>query len=181
MGKTFIFLLLHLPSIIFSQNLNNLDEKYGFNKFKLGNSFQFYSKDIDYVVTDKSGVKYYKYKRNDISVFGFTSIEEIGLGFYKDKLYTIDIVLNPKYNEEMYSVIFSKLKELFGYPTTITSGKDYGEWDTRTYMENINQWLSNKTLLGFNKVKCSSPSRPCTISIFLVSQIIQRQINNDGF
>ena len=177
-----IVLMFFYPVFCFSQNLENLDLKYGFNKFTLGSPIQTNNKDLEYLDFDnKTGVKYYKYTKKDISIFGFTEIEQINLGFYKDKLYTIDIVLNPYSNDKMYSTILSKLKDLFGYPTSIGYGKDYGEWDSRSYMENANQWLTSKTLLGLNKVKCNSPSRPCTVSIFLVSQVIQRQINNDGF
>lgn len=182
MKNLVLSLLILIPIIGKSQNLNNLDEKYGFNKFKLESSFQNYSKSLELMFPDdKTGVKYYKYVKKDISVFGITDIEQIGLGFYKDKLYTIDIVLNPYNRDEVYKTISTKLKELFGYPTLVTSGKDYGERDTRSYMENVNQWKTQKTLLGLNNVKCSSPTRPCTLSIFLVSEVIKRQINNDGF
>lgn len=182
MKKSTLLLLLLISISGFAQNLSNLDEKYGFNKFKLGSSIQSYNKDLEFLFPDKkTGTKYYKYIKKDISIFGYTNIDQIGLGFYKDKLYTIDIVLNPNGNDDMYLSILSKLKGLFGYPTTITSGSDHGELDTRTYMENVNQWLSYKTLLGLNKVKCSSPLRPCTLNVFLVSQVIEREINNDGF
>jgi hypothetical protein len=181
--KIIIMVIAILASIpCFSQNLENLDIKYGFNKFKLGSSYQNYSRDLTFLFDDsKTGVKYYKYTKKDISVFGFSNVKEINLLFYRDKLYTIDINLYPSSNDEIFSTIASKLKELFGYPTTISSGRDYGEWDSRTYMENVNQWLSSKTLLGLSEFKCSSPTNPCVINIFLVSKVIQRQITNDGF
>ena len=77
----------------------------------------------------------------------------------------------------MFSTILSNLKNLFGYPTTVSKG--VGGEDL--YIENVNQWKSDKTLLGLNKVKCDSPTFPCSIEIFLVSQVIKRQIINDGF
>ena len=180
MNKIFLLsLILSVPG--FSQNLQNLDEKYGFNKFKLESSINLYQKDLVYKTSDQNGVKYYEYKKQDINVFGFSKVKEIGLLFYRDKLYCINIDLSTSYNDDMFSTISSKLKDLFGDPTTTSNGGDYGKWDSKTYMENVNQWLSSKALLGLSKVKCSSPINPCGINIFLVSQVIQRQINNDGF
>ncbi len=176
--------LIFIPMFCFSQNIQNLDLKYGFNKFKLEGSFDKYKKDLEFLdfPINESGVKYYKYIKRDVSVFGYNDIQLIGLGFYKNKLYTIDIVLNQNSDEKMFSTILSNLKNLFGYPTTVSNGGvDVDGNSTRLYMENINQWKSYKTLLGINKVKCNSPTRPCTVNIFLVSQIIQREINNDGF
>ena len=178
-----IFLLLLIKSVYgFSQNLENLDDKYGFNKFKLGSSYQSYSKDLEFIFSgDQPDIKFYKYTKKDISIFGFSKISEIHLGFYRDKLFNIDIDLNPTYNDDMFTTILSKLKDLFGYPTLVSSGGDYGKFDSKTYMENVNQWKSYKTALVLNKVKCSSLKNPCGINIFLVSQDIQRQINNEGF
>ena len=174
-----ILFLFFNPNFGFSQNLQNLDLKYGFNKFKLGGSFDNYKKDLEFLdfPINESGVKYYKYIKRDVSIFGYKDIRQIGLGFYKNKLYTIDILLNQNFDENMFSTILSNLKNLFGYPTTVSKGVGGGD----LYIENVNQWKSDKTLLGLNKVKCDSPTFPCSIEIFLVSQVIKRQIINDGF
>ena len=161
-----------------SQNLENLDLKYGFNKFKLESSFQNYHEDLEYYTTLDNGVKFYKYTKKDVNIFGFSDIQEIKLGFYKNKLYTIDIsmgVLTFLNNDGMYSTIFMKLVELFGYPNQTSPG------DSEKGLEDINQWVTKKTGLGLEKNSCSSIVRPCTVTIFLISQVIQRQINNDGF
>jgi hypothetical protein len=181
--KKIVLLLLLIKSVFgFSQNLENLDDKYGFNKFKLGSSYQSYSKDLEFQFSDdETGAKAYKYTKKDISIFGFSKVNEINLVFYRDKLYTININLIPSYSDDMFSTILSKLKDLFGYPTAVSSGGDYGKLSSKTYMENVNQWESSKTLLGLSKTKCSSPLNPCGVNLFLVSQIIHRQINNDGF
>lgn len=182
-GIILIIILFFFQLVTYSQNLENLDSKYRFNKFKLESTYQSYSKDLDFVLDDKStGVKFYNYTKKDISIFGFTDIKQLVLGFYKNKLYNISITLGPTSDENTYKIILSKLKELFGYPTLVTSGSDkYGNEDYRTYMENVNQWVTNKTTLGLNKVKCNSIINPCSISIFLVSEKIGRQISNDGF
>ena len=177
-----LVVLLLLPFFCYSQNLDNLDLKYGFNKFKLGTSFSSYKNDLKFFFTaPSSGTKYYRYLKKDIKIFGYDNVNEIKLGFYKDKLYVIDIVMNSQNNNEMYSSIYGKLKDLFGNPNITNPRKDYGENDFRTYMENGNQWLSDKTLLGLNFENCNSPIHPCTVNVFLISQIIQRQINNDLF
>lgn len=181
MKKSIQLLLLLISISGYSQNLNNLDEKYGFNKFKLGSLYQNYQKDLNFLFKDdETGVNFYKYTKKDINVFGFTNIKEIGLGFYKDKLYTINIDINPTYNDDMYHSILSNLKKIFGYPTS-SSLEGNGNSSYQRNIENVNQWLTNKTVLGFNKIKCTSPLNPCSLNLFLVSQVIQRQINNDGF
>jgi len=185
MKNLFIFIFLFFGWSInsYSQNLGNLDLKYGFNKFTLESPFTNYQKDLTFLYDDeKTGVKYYHYNKKDISVFGFNNIEELTVGFYKEKLYTIDIVLSPQINPDLYPLILSKLEELFGYPNVIVPNDvDYGKWDTRTFMKDGVQWRTEKTLLGLHRVKCTSPTRPCTTNIFLFSFKLQNQINNDGF
>jgi hypothetical protein len=114
-----ILFLFFNPIFGFSQNLQNLDLKYGFNKFKLESSIQNYSKDLKYKFTDrKTGTVYYTYEKKDINIFGYNEIENIGLGFYKDRLYVINIDMTPINKDNVYNTVYSKLKELFGYPTT---------------------------------------------------------------
>lgn len=180
MKKNILLLFLILSVSGFSQNLQNLDERYGFNKFKLESSFKLYQKDLVYKTSDQNGVKYYEYKKKDINVFGCSDLIAIGLGFYKDKLYTINIDINPSYNNDRYYLILSNLKNLFGYPTS-SSSESSGDSDYQRNIEDVNQWLTYKTLLGYSKIKCSSPLNPCSLNLFLVSQVIQREINNDGF
>jgi len=173
-----IFLFFGWSINSYSQNLENLDLKYGFNKFKLESSFQNYQEDLEYFKTLDNGVKLYRYTKRDINIFGFSDIQQINLGFYKNKLYTIDIsmgVLTFLNDDEMYSTIFVKLVELFGSPNQTSPG------DSEKGLEDINQWVTKKTGLGLEKNLCSSIVRPCTVNIFLISQVIQRQINNDGF
>ncbi len=183
MKFTLIFALMLIPLFCFSQNLQNLDLKYGFNKFKLESSYSSYSKDLKYKLTDKkNGAIYYTYAKKDINIFGYNEIEEIALGFYKGRLYTISIYMNPIDNENVYKTVYSKLKELFGYPTTSTrTSTELDENDSKFYLDNINQWKTLNTLLGINTIKCSSPVSPCRINIFMVSLKLQREINNDGF
>jgi hypothetical protein len=178
-----VFFLIANPIFCLSQNLKNLDLKYGFNKFKLESSIQNYSKDLKYKMTDrKTGTVIYTYEKRDINIFGYNEIEKIELGFYKDRMYAISIELNPIYKDEMYNTIYSKLKDLFGYPTfSSRSSSENGESDFSSYTENNKQWKTENTLLGLSTIKCSSPLSPCRINIFMVSQTLQIEINNDGF
>jgi hypothetical protein len=50
-----IFLLIGLFTITFgsSQNLDNLDTKYGINKFKLDSAFDLYKNELEYEGTSK--------------------------------------------------------------------------------------------------------------------------------
>jgi hypothetical protein len=164
----------------FSQNLDNLDEKYGFNKFKLESPIQNYIKDCKYMFTSKkTGNVLYKYIRKDIDVFGI-EIESLVLVFHKNKLYTIEIKVNPA-NDSIYGKITSELAKLFGSLFEVAIEKDYGVNDSRTYLESQIRWETNKTLLGLDEIKCNSPLDPCKITIWLESKIIRKQVNNDGF
>jgi hypothetical protein len=169
--------LLFIPKLGNSQDLDNLDEKYGFNKFKLESSFENFKSDLIYLFTDdnvyKDGVKYYKYKKRDVSVFGYKNLNEVGLGFYKNKLYTINLDLGVVPDVE-FSRIYLKLVDLFGEPNV-------SRHDFKDDYENRVQWSTNKTLLGFEKRKCNSNYNPCHLGIFLISLKMKNKILNDGF
>jgi hypothetical protein len=175
----FIFLvtLLFLPKLGNSQGLDKLDEKYGFNKFRLESSFESFKSDLIYLYTDnevyKDGVKYYKYKKRDVSVFGNKNLNEIYLGFYKNKLYTIHLDLGVVSEIEL-SRIYLKLVDLFGDPN-VTRHDQNDDFEIRV------QWSSNKTILGFEKKKCGSKYNPCHLGVFLLSQKMKSKILTDGF
>lgn len=63
----FLLFFYFFSNQIYSQNLSNLDKKYGFNKFKLESSIDIYKSDLKYFYTDKDvfkdGVKYYIYNK----------------------------------------------------------------------------------------------------------------------
>lgn len=172
-----LLLLIFLPTIGYSQNLNNLDEKYGFNKFKLESRYENFKSDLTYLFTDnevyKDGVKYYKYNKNDVSVFGNKFISEIGLGFYKGKLYTINIDMGMMTDTEL-SRIFSKFVDLFGEPNVSMSEPNV-DYELRR------QWTTPKTLLGFERRGRKSNYKPSHVNIFLISHKLKKEISNDGF
>ena len=96
----------------FSQNLANLDSKYGINKFKLESSYDLYKKDLEYKSIN-GDVKFYKVKNFlAYNILGKDAME-IGLAFYKNKLYSISINLLTLKDKE-YIEILAKLENLFG-------------------------------------------------------------------
>ena len=168
-----LFLLIAIPSK--GQNISNLDTKYGINKFKLESPFSSYSKDLTFILKGKDGANYYKYTKQDISLFASEAKinwnEGIGLGFYNNKLYTISI---PFYtlNDEEYYLIKSKLEELFGngQGTRYTTGK---------YVERV-KWETTNTYLGLDYYAVDSNHLFMT-EVFMLSKKTKDQISSDGF
>lgn len=172
MSKNFLFLILVVSISVSAQNLANLDKKYGINIFKLGTSFNTYSKDCTFDSSDSNGVKYYTFNKwYSIKIFNFSATNDVHLGFYKDKLYTISIDL-VVLDYDKFEQLHKKLNELFGYGIPAKSDPIY---DDRYF------WKTYKTFLGFEKYSCSSSYKPCKTSIYIISNIIDEQIKSDGF
>lgn len=157
-----------------SQDLDNLDKKMGFNKFKLESSYEVYKLKLTYVMTGSDKVKYYKYSDTDIfSVFGVT-IEKINLGFYKDKLYTISIdFLNTDSDGKK---IQNELQELFGRQG-IQYNRNSGEFEYDWVMK----WDAKNVYLQLDKLSCSGKIHPCSLELFMISKKIRAEIKNDSF
>lgn len=157
----------------FSQNLANLDSKYGINKFKLESSYDLYKKDLEYKSTN-GNVKFYKVKEFlAYNILGKDAME-IGLAFYKNKLYSIGINLLT-FKDKEYLEILAKLENLFG---PASHGKTYDgtftyEW---TYL-----WKTEKVYLGYTKMSWESKFNPGEESIYMISLKLKRQIENESF
>lgn len=173
MKKILLFIVFGLISISANcQSIENLDKKYGINIFKLGTPFSQYSSNCKYEMTGKDGVKYYYYKKPmNVKIFNFFA-DNILIGFYKGKLYTITIDIMFVNSEGDFFTILKKLEALFGKGENALSDENF---DYRYY------WKTSKTYLGFQKVSCSSTFKPCTTHIFLISNSIDEQIKSDGF
>lgn len=181
MKNILVFISLFISTFIYSQDLSNLDRKYGFNKFKLESSLQTFQKDLTYRFTDE-GIKYYIYNNNDIKVFGMDVIDRIYLSFYQNKLYNIDIRIKKSSLDKNYWSILEKLKELFGKPTNIFANhQNNKEKESNDFIELASQWETDNTSMGLHKIKCNSPLDPCMVNLFLISNKIKNKINNDGF
>ena len=175
--KFFITLLFIFASICTQcQDLDNLDRKMGFNKFKLESSFDIYKANLKLNDIDDK-VKFYDYTGSDVSsVFGI-SYDKITLGFYNNKLYTISITFLYT-TERDDAILQNKLKELFGFTKTSNdvktpSGAEY-EWAM--------QWESKKVLLQVEKYNISSKTSPPWLTeIFMYSKKMRSEILNDSF
>ena len=95
MIRTLILFIL-LPVCVSSQDLTKLDERNGFNKFKLGTSLK-ENKAITPLnrvsKSNKTNEEVYGVKNlQDFKLFGYL-VEHIHLHFYKDQLWQIDVKL----------------------------------------------------------------------------------------
>jgi hypothetical protein len=170
--KKLILLFLIISVSAISQNLENLDKKYGINIFKLGTPFSNYSSDCTFENSNSDGVKFYSYNKwYSVKIFNFSAIKDVHLGFYKGKLYNISIDILVITDDDFKS-LHKKLKELFGQSY---SGPRDEMYDDRYF------WKTSKTYLGLERYSCSSSYKPCNTTIYLLSNLIDEQIKSDGF
>ncbi|MBA7538573.1 hypothetical protein ES705_30850 [subsurface metagenome] len=167
-----ILILVCLSNIIIAQNLSNLDSKYGIKKFKLESSYDNYKSSLELELDGK--VKYYKYVGSDIqSVFG-QDISKVILGFYKNKLYYVNLILDD--SQPIYSdLVYDKLKQLFGSTekaTTFNKGPLSYDW---AYF-----WQTKKTYLSFDK-QLPNNQQAGRVTIWMISNVLDDQIAADDF
>ncbi|MEX2234139.1 MAG: hypothetical protein WD824_18375 [Cyclobacteriaceae bacterium] len=172
-NKSIILFIVWITGISASgQNIQNLDQKYGINIFKLGSTFSTYSGDCTFEAEGKDGVKYYQYSKwFNIKIFNSSAGKEVKLGFYKDKLYTVSIDL-LLLNDDEYNSLLRDLESLFGDGIPGPSSEMY---DYRYF------WKTEKTYLGLEKYSCKSSYNACKTNIFIVSSKIAQEIKSDGF
>lgn len=157
-----------------SQDLDNLDKKMGFNKFRLESSYEVYKLKLTYDMTGSDKVNYYKYNDTDIfSVFGVI-IDKIILGFYKDKLYTISIEFFDTDRDEIK--LQNELQDLFGRQG-IQYNSNSGEFEYDWVMN----WAAKNVYLQLGKLSCSGKIYPCKLELFMISKKIRAEIKNDSF
>lgn len=171
--KTFFYtcIFIHVISSISAQNISNLDTKYGINKFKLESSFELYKNELEFKASKKD-VKYYSYKNiNSIKIFN-EDVNQIWLGFYKNKLYTISIDLKTTDNSKQIENL-KKMENLFGEASEGETKNTEYDW--------AYQWKTSKVYLGFNRVSCKFEFKPCTAHIYMISYKLHYQIENDSF
>jgi hypothetical protein len=179
MRKIFLINILYALSFypVIGQNLNSLDNKFGFNKFKLESSYELYKRNLSPTLNKSGeplvgfdGVKYYDYTGNDVSMIFGVFIKKIGLGFFKNKLYTISVeFLSIGKNDE--NRLISGFKEMFGYQPT-DNDKDR-EW--------VLKWETQKTYLQLEKYSCENLSDPCLLDLFLFSKKMRSAVNDSQF
>ncbi len=171
--NSFFILFLNVTG----QNLENLDNKMGFNKFKLESSYDKYKANLKLTIKETNGVNFYDYVGGDIkSVFGVL-VKQINLAFYKGKLYSISIEFDYT-SEEEDLVLQRHLKELFGITAILKNIKT----SSGALLDWVMQWDSKKVLLQIQKYNLLSSTYPgWSTEIFLYSKKIKSEINNDSF
>jgi hypothetical protein len=170
--KTKILLLFIICfSHIHAQDTNNLDTKYGFNKFKLETPFS-QLKSVCKYLSSFEGADMYRYTGSQIEgIFGYFNVKTLNLYFYKGKLKEIEIIFGSL-TLENNEYINRKLLGLYGYPQRqIPSNESYEFCDV---------WLGQKTTLLFQNAR-ERLSFPSQASIRVISQKISKQQENDKF
>lgn len=174
--KPFIVLIfLSLSITALCQDLSNLDNKMGFNKFKLESSYDLYKSQLNYRLTGQDKVIYYDYNGNDINSVFNVFVKRINLGFYKNMLYTIsiDFITVDKEDE---TILQNELQELFGRQRiSYNSSSSIGEYDWAM------QWESKNVILQLDKISCNNNSNPCEVELFMLSKKLKIEIKNVSF
>ena len=172
-----VFFLYFFNHATFSQDLSNLDMKFGFNKFKLESSYEMYKSKLTPRLTSSGkilkgydGVKYYDYTGEDIKLVFGAFVKIVNLGFFNNKLYTISVEFIATSDEDE-NRIKEGLKDLFGYQP-ISSDSKY-DWAL--------SWETDKTYLQVCKHSCLYKYDPCRVEMFLFSKKLRAEVNNNQF
>ena len=164
-----LFLMFNL--FIWAQDTNNLDTKYGFNKFKLETPLSQLKSFCKYL-SSFEGTDMYRYTGSQIDgIFGYFNVKTLNLYFYKGKLQEIEIIFGSL-TVENNEYINRKLLGLYGYPQK--------QMPTDEFYEFCNVWLGQKTTLLFQNAR-ERLSFPSDASIRVISQKITKQQENDKF
>jgi hypothetical protein len=171
MKKTITLFFLLITLIANGQDTNNLDVKYGFNKFKLETPLS-QLKSVCKYLSSFEGADMYRYTGSQIEgIFGYFNVKTLNLYFYKGKLKEIEIIFGSLTHGNI-EYINSKLLGLYGYPQRQMPSD--GEFDF------CNVWIGQKTILLFQNVR-ERTAYPSEASIRVLSQKISKQQENDKF
>lgn len=151
------------------QGKKSLDSDFGIAKFKLETPYSLYKADLEYFDTDKQGIEYYIYQKDVKEIFGLP-VEQIGLGFYENKLYTISIgfgVLDKTQN----LALLHHLKDKYDIPQITEPNNNERVW--------VAEWVTGKTYLQATEYNCLSSINRCKTEVFIYSKSIKRQLPSD--
>ena len=137
---------------IFSQTA--LDEKYGFQDFKLGESYSKWSSNLTFFTTLESGINVYKYTGSCCKTLYGYQIEEIRLGFDREKDLTViwfttekfqkGYNVDKKYTEwngtKDFDYIKNNMEQQFGKASGVNGDDNSGKLTIF--------WLGTKTMLN---------------------------------
>jgi hypothetical protein len=168
--KILIYFFLVISNC-YGQDTNNLDVKYGFNKFKLETSYS-ELKSVCKYLSNFEGADMYRYTGPVIEgVFGYLRVETLNLYFYKGKLKEIEINFGSL-SYENNEFVKRKLLGLYGVHQK--------QIPTNEYYEFCYVWLGQRTTLLFQNAfpRLTFPSEA---KIRIISQKISKQQENDKF
>lgn len=155
------------------QGLSNLDNKYGFNIFKLEEPLIKYKNLCKYVGDEyENNVKRYEYTGSPIKgVFGYYTPRNVYLYFYKDKLKEIEIIFGYL-TQENRDHIYTELIKLYEFPQKVGRADEHFDF--------FYAWLSDKTYLYYKK-RAQRNGNPSETSINIISFKLVMEIQNDKF
>jgi len=169
---TSIFLLFICAFSGISQDISNLDEKYGIKKFKLESNYSELQNSLELDIDGT--VRYYKYIGGDVTSIFETKVKEIILGYYNNQLYYIGIILDD--SSQIYpDIIYDKLKTLFGEGLMQTNYKK----GPLTYKFGY-AWETEKTYLAFNE-QLPNEVQSGKTSIWMISNVLDKKMAEDDF
>jgi len=172
MKKIITITLILFKLNVLGQGLKNLDRNYGINKFKLETPYSLYKNSLKYFDTTDKGVEFYTYTKSDIKeIFGIP-VEEIALGFYENKLYTISIYFGIIEKQQTMTLLENINKE-YDIPE-INQRNNEKVW--------VAKWVTGKTYLQAAEFSCDpnlSYLIRCKTELFIYSKNLKRKIPNE--
>jgi hypothetical protein len=160
-----------------SQNLRNLDD-FKLGTYQLNTHFKVYQNNLIYQYSGHTNpnLKVYKSSQKNLNISGANKIKDIGLMFYKDRLYTINIDFDGYLSDYQEKTIINDLIKLFGKPDNFVLNPNLKDDSIYEVIKQY-EWKSNKSTLLF--IKIGSPNYQHNLALY--SSEIQSQIILDKF
>lgn len=161
----------------YSQDVKNIDD-FKLATYQLNSHLRLHQNDLIFQYSDRTNpnLKVYKSVKKNLNISGANKIKDIGLMFYKDRLYTINIDFDGYLSDYQEKTIINDLIKLFGQPYNFVLNP---KLKNDSIYEVIKQyeWKSNKSTLLF--IKIGSPNYQHNLALY--SSEIQSQILLDKF
>jgi hypothetical protein len=112
-----IIVVFFIQSYAFTQTIDKLDEKYGFEILKFGTSPDYYLGKLKEDTTNlfkNQGISEYTYMDSDMGYVYNVKTKKVDLTFYKNQLMNIQIEFSETFSINDYNTVLSALQKLFG-------------------------------------------------------------------
>ncbi len=167
----FIFLItLFCESSLWAQVSLVLDEKNGFNIFKINESIEKYQNIIKFQFTDELDVSHYIYNGDKITDVLGVKYENLYVSFYRNKLIYIGIKIGNNFDK--WTELRNKLETSFGKPYFFLSG-----FDKHPQIDRMAQWRGNKIRMQLMKNNYSEEHGELKGYIYLEIEPIDKEKN----